>query len=717
LLDYKFKEPDGASPNARFRSLSKQFKVKSFSMKRGLGGWINCLLLTVLASVYTYRASFAQDAALLAPDADQPTNVQQDTTQPNAVITENAATPEVGESPAEPSIGTTQSVNEQGANEQSLAPLEMAAKYVRFFDAKLADANKILTAVLFYDFGTSRRTIFGAADIKKQPASQYLKSIDIADAATIDLVDQYFAIAMANYESENQTMPRDTAEAIESLAESGYELPPLPSGVAYAFDPESKSLLVEPKGLGIPAIALWSIVGSLFLTFRLRFINIRGLLHAFDLGLGAYFDPKAIGQISSVRALSTSLGPTLGMGAITGVAIAVGTAGLGAVFWVMLFAILSMATRFAECSLGQIYKTTSRDGSTLGGPMVYLDNGFRQRRWLDFPIGPLGNVLSILFALLCSLCALFAGNAFQVSQSLACLQTVPELEFLKAAPWMYGAAMAVAIASVVFGSVRMLGWVAYVLAPVMLLMYLSACGWVIASNWSEAGMAIRAIFTEAFNPNAAVVGGIMGVMVIGLTRAAVSMDTGLGTTAIVHTAAKCDEPSREGIIAMLEPVIVGVVLSLVTAVTLGVTSTTQDIDGQAIVVNGQGAALLIASIATQLPPWGLYLLQGAFFLFAFSACITWGYYGERCLVQLFGTYASIPYKLVFVCFTFLGSILTAANLMVFSHLLLLILAIPNMIALYFLHGIVLEELDDYWARLRGGKFKRKVKQFTSSPSE
>ena len=701
-------------------------------MERGPGGWINCLLLTVLVSACTFRASFAQDAAPLTTDAAQPTNVQQDTAQPNIAQPDTTQTdtaspdvppiPAVGESPAEPSVGTTpqagnEAVNEQSPNEQILGQLAVAGKYVSLFDAKLADANKILTAVLFYDFGTSRRTLFGAADIKKQPASQYLKSIEIADAVTIDLIDQYFAIAMANYESEHLAMPEDTAEAIEALAESGYELPPLPSGVSYTFDPESKSLMVEPRGLGIPLIVVWSIVGSLFLTFRLRLISIRGLLHAIYLGLGGYYDPKAIGQISSVRALSASLGPTLGMGAITGVAIAVGTAGPGAVFWIMLFAILSMATRFAECSLGQIYKTTSRDGSTLGGPMVYLENGFRQRRWLDFPIGPLGKVLSILFALLCSLCALFAGNAFQVSQSLACLQTVPELEFLKADPWMYGAAMAIAIAIVVFGSVRMLGTVAQFLAPIMLLMYLAACGWVIASNWSEAGMAIRAIFTEAFNPGAAVVGGITGVMVVGLTRAAVSMDTGLGTAAIVHTAAKCDEPSREGIIAMLEPVIIGIVLSLVTAVTLGVTSTTQSIDGQTIVVNGQGAALLISSIATELPPWGLYLLQAAFFLFAFSACITWSYYGERCLVQLFGTYASIPYKLVFVCFTFLGSILTAANLMVFSHLLLLLLAIPNMIALYFLHGIVLEELDDYWARLRGGKFKRKLKEVTSSPSE
>jgi AGCS family alanine or glycine:cation symporter len=318
-------------------------------------------------------------------------------------------------------------------------------------------------------------------------------------------------------------------------------------------------------------------------------------------------------------------------------------------------------------------------------------------------MAPFGTVLSWLFAAICICVSLTAGNTFQVSQSLGSLQTVKGLEFLRVDPWIFGVFMVVAIALVILGGVRMLGTVTGLIAPLMCLIYIGACGWIIAQNSANIEAAFKAIFVEAFEPRALLSGGFIGVMIIGMTRASLSNDAGLGTASIAHAAARTDEPVREGFVSLLEPLVVTVLMCLLTAMALGVTGIAVTPQGQALAAQEQGTALILSALSNGMPDWFVYALQAAMFLFAYSTCITWAYFGERCFVYLFGDSFSHLYRLLFIAFTFLGSIISAINVMQFSLLLMLTLAIPNLLGVLLLNSVVVEELDDYWQHYRSRK--------------
>jgi len=604
------------------------------------------------------------------------------------------------------------------APEAALQPLDSIYKnvdlqFVKFkdfvaqFDASLAEVNQVFSAILFYDFGTSKLAAFTPTKITSQFAVDHFQNFDISKEDGAKDFESQIQSAFNDFSSNHPTAPSNLDEAMAALTNAGLALPPAPLGMAYAFSADEQALMLEPRAKGIPFIVAWLVLGSLLLTLRTKLINVRGVFHALALACGKYADSSLLGEISNVRAFYTSLASSVGLGAISSVAIAVGIGGPGAAFWIMVCCILAMATKFTECSLSQCYRNVNQNGTVLGGPMRYMHLGFKFKRVLGCSMVPLGKFLGFCFAIICVCVALFVGSAFQVSQSLAGLQTVRGLERLVSEPWIYGAVMAGLVSLVVFGSIRWLARVAMLLTPLMLLIFAAACLSIIGANWSEAEIAFRAIFAEAFEPQAAIAGGLLGVMLVGLSHFSMSTDAGLGTAAIVHSAARCDEPTREGILAMLEPLIVGVVFGLLTAMTIGVSGVATSSEGQELIASGKGTALLLSAFSTAIPEWLVYILHAAFFLFAFTTCITWGYFGERCIVHLLGPFSSVPFKVVFVLFTFLGSILTATNLMTFSHLLLLTLAIPNMIALFLLHGIVVEELDDYSARLRAGKMKRK----------
>ena len=585
------------------------------------------------------------------------------------------------------------------------------------YDAAIGIANEYLRAVLMYDFGTSRLKVFGAADVDRQPALAYLQSTATMEAKDADVFAAQLASACSTFANQHGREPGTLQDVQLVMAAFDLNLPPAPAGTIYSFDATSQTLMIEPRGVGIPFIACWLLLGGIILTLRMKFINIRGFFHAVAIALGRYRDSSQPGEISHVRAFTTSLASTMGLGAIGAVVIAVGVAGPGAAFWIMISALLGMSLKFSECSLAQIHRRVGSDGTVLGGAMRSMSHGFKQKRAFGLSLAPLGKTLGFCFAIICMIVALVAGNAFQVSQSLASLQTVNGLEVLQTQPWLFGAAMTVLVSFVVFGSARWLGRVTQLLTPLALLLYIAACAFVISTHWPQAQSAFTAIFTEAFNIRSAMLGGLVGVVVIGLSQATLSTDAGLGTSSIIHAAARSDEPTREGIIAMLETFVVGVVLCLLTAMTISVSGAASSDAGQSMIENKQATSLLMSAFANDLPPGLAYAVLGAFCIFAFSACIAWCYVGERCLAHLIGPSFGPLYKIVFVIFTFLGSVLAVNNLMTLSQLLLLVLAIPNMIAVICLHGIVAEELDDYWARLRAGKFKRSRVKIKKTASE
>ncbi|MDA9778410.1 alanine:cation symporter family protein [Rubripirellula sp.] len=486
-----------------------------------------------------------------------------------------------------------------------------------------------------------------------------------------------------------------------------------------------------PNGISVPFVVVWLLFGATFLTLRMGFINFRAFRHAIDLTRGIYDSPNEQGDVSHFQALSAALSATVGLGNIAGVAIAIGLGGPGATFWIIMIGLIGMTAKFSECTLGQIYRVKDSDGHVLGGPMRYLKFGLA-----DMGMAKLGKVLSLLFMILCVGASFGGGNAFQVGQSLEAIRG--EVTILQDYPYLYGIVMAIAVGSVILGGIKSIGAVAGKLVPVMCVAYVSAALYILAINVSEIPAAITQIITEAFSPQAAY-GGFLGVVIIGVQRAVFSNEAGVGSAAIAHSAAKTDEPVSEGIVALLEPFIDTVLVCTITALVLvvsgaydaetfvdrqspatviaavqGSTPTGEvspsDISAakeslQETIETKRGAAMTLVAFRSCGYTWFGYILFGAVVLFAFSTCISWSYYGERCWVEMFGEQFSIVYKLLFLVFTILGSIVTRGNILEFSDLMILGMSFPNLLGVFLLSGLVKRRLDEYWGKYKSGEMK------------
>jgi AGCS family alanine or glycine:cation symporter len=444
----------------------------------------------------------------------------------------------------------------------------------------------------------------------------------------------------------------------------------------------------------LPFIVAWLVCGAVFLTFRMGFINLRAFGHAVKVTMGRYTDPNEPGDLTHFQALSTALSATVGLGNIAGVAIAVSLGGPGATFWMIVAGLFGMTAKFTECTLGQMYRDIDRTGhNVLGGPVQYLSKGLGERGWPT-----VGRGLAVLFAVLCIGGSLGGGNSFQVNQSMNALQeTIP---FLASAPWAYGLIMTVLVAIVILGGITRIANVADTIVPLMAGVYLMGCITVIAMNASVVPAALASIVQQAFSPDAAY-GGFIGVLVVGFQRAAFSNEAGAGSAAIAHSAAKTKYPVREGIVALLEPFIDTVVICTMTALVITITGAYANPAYATIIADSQGAALTSRAFGEQVS-WFPYVLSVSVFLFAYSTMISWSYYGERCAVWLFGTGASLPYKMVFLLFVFLGSVVTSTNVLNFGDLMILGMALPNLIGVLALSGKVRRALNDYWRDLQSG---------------
>jgi AGCS family alanine or glycine:cation symporter len=213
------------------------------------------------------------------------------------------------------------------------------------------------------------------------------------------------------------------------------------------------------------------------------------------------------------------------------------------------------------------------------------------------------------------------------------------------------------------------------------------------------------IITGAFNPSA-MYGGFIGVMVIGIKRAVFSNEAGAGSAAIAHSAAKTDKPISEGMVALLEPFIDTVLVCTLTALTIVCTGVYRSPEVQQLAVDSKGSMVTLAAFTQNASfDWFRYILYLAVFLFAYSTCVSWSYYGERCFVSLFGQKWSLLYKALFLSFTFLGSIITPQNILDFSDMLILAMSVPNLIGVFLMSSMIKKELDKYWAEYKSGEMK------------
>ena len=473
-------------------------------------------------------------------------------------------------------------------------------------------------------------------------------------------------------------------------------------------------------GVSIPFVVAWLLLGATFLTVRMSLINIRGFFHAISLIRGVYDNPEDEGEVTHFQALSSALSATVGLGNIAGVAIAIGTGGPGATFWMIVIGLLGMSSKFTECTLGQMYRRVDPvTGRVSGGPMRYLKEGLS-----EMGLAPIGMLLAFVFSLLCIGAALGGGNAFQVGQSLDAIRG--DIPFIDQNPWIYGLVMSVAVGAVIIGGIKSIGKVASRIVPFMCFAYVLMAMYIIFTNLDLVGPAFSSIIENAFNLQAGI-GAVLGVMVIGIQRAVFSNEAGVGSAAIAHSAAKTNEPVSEGIVALLEPFVDTVVICTMTAIVIIIAGgdwvpqtdpgnlLTQDYGAWSnpdygLYVSGEnksGAALTRSAISGEFGiPWFKYVLYAAVIMFAYSSLISWYYYGERCWTSLFGEWSSFGFKAIFLVFTVLGSIVTTGNILDFSDLLILSMALPNILGLFILSGKVKERLDDYWDRKKAGQLTK-----------
>ena len=450
----------------------------------------------------------------------------------------------------------------------------------------------------------------------------------------------------------------------------------------------------ERFGTSIPFILAWLFFGAVFFTLRMGFINIRAFWHAIRLTKGDFDKPGETGEVSHFQALASALSATVGLGNIAGVAIAVGTGGPGAIFWLILAGLLGMSSKFTECTLGQMYRKVDRDGTVSGGAMHYLRDGLA-----ELGLSKLGTVLAVLFTLLCIGASFGGGCVFQVSQSRNLL--AEQFTGLQEFPWIYGIIASILTGVVIIGGIRRIASVADKIVPFMCGLYVLGSFTVLAIHYDKILPAFELIFQSAFS-NEALYGGFIGVMVIGIRRAAFSNEAGVGSAPIAHAAARTEEPVSEGIVALLEPFIDTVVVCTMTGLVMVISGAYCNPEYKEFVTGDKGAALTSAAFAETIP-WFPMVLTVIVVLFAYSTMISWSYYGERCWSQLFGRRTSIVYKLIFISFIMLGSIVGESKLLAFADLMLFSMALPNIFGAILLSGKVKRHLDDYWRRYKSGE--------------
>ena len=461
---------------------------------------------------------------------------------------------------------------------------------------------------------------------------------------------------------------------------------------------KSDAILANPKNISLPVVVIWLVLGAIYFTFRMNFINLRGFGHALRVVKGDYDEPdhgEVEGEVSHFQALSSALSATVGLGNIAGVAIAVSVGGPGAIFWMVVAGFLGMSSKFTECSLGQMYRQKDRGGATLGGPMCYLNYGLQ-----ELGLGGMGKGLAILFAIMCIGGSFGGGNMFQANQSyVAVAELVPFFGETEYGSLVYGVILAGLTGIVILGGIKSIGRVAEIIVPVMCGIYLLAGAWILIYHAADVPNAFGVIFSEAFAAESAF-GGLIGSLIQGFRRAAFSNEAGVGSASIAHSAAATDEPISEGIVALLEPFIDTIIVCTMTGLVVVITGAYLD-------TSLSGVEMTSAAFGSVLS-WFPMVLSVAVFFFAFSTMISWSYYGERCATYLFGDMASTPYKIVFLLFVIMGSTIKLGNVLDFSDLMILGMAFPNILGLFLLSGKVREHLDDYWDRLKSGKLKSHI---------
>ncbi|MCL4800318.1 MAG: amino acid carrier protein [Burkholderiales bacterium] len=420
---------------------------------------------------------------------------------------------------------------------------------------------------------------------------------------------------------------------------------------------------------------------GLYLTVLLRGLQFHKLGHALWLALVRRSESGGAGDISHYQALSVALAATVGVGNIAGVATAIHLGGPGALLWVWVTGLVGMATKYAEAFLGVRFRRTDAAGEQSGGPQVYLSEGIG---------GALGSALAIVFAIAAAIAAFGIGNAVQANTVAAALQA----EF-GVAEWVTGVVLAVGAGSVILGGIRSIGRFAALFVPLMIAAYILGATWVIAMHVDALPGTLAMVFRDAFSGTAAT-GGFAGAAVAeairyGVARGIFSNESGLGTGGIAAAAAQTRSPVRQALVSMTQTFIDTLVVVSFTGLAILVTG--------AWTSGETGVVLTRQAFEQGLPGgWGGTVVAVSVSFFAFSTLLGWAYYGERNMDRLFGRTAVRPYRLAFVAVIFVGAVQELERVWTFADIMNGLMALPNLVGLLVLSGLVARESREFFAR-------------------
>lgn len=415
-----------------------------------------------------------------------------------------------------------------------------------------------------------------------------------------------------------------------------------------------------------PALLTLIVGTGLFLTFKIKFLQFTHLRIALKTTFSKHQDKTSQGDISHFQALMTALAATIGTGNIAGVATAVVLGGPGAVFWMWITALVGMATKYAEAILAVKYRVVDEKGEMSGGPMYYIEKGLGWK-WL-----------AILFAFFASIAAFGIGNLVQ-SNSVA---SAVESSFGISA-WITGIILAILTALVILGGIKSIGRVTSFIVPFMAIFYILGGIVIIILNIDLVPAAIGLIFTDAFTGKAMAGGAIGTVIRWGVARGVFSNEAGLGSAPIAAAAAKTDLPGRQALVSMTGTFIDTIVVCTFTGIVI-------TMSGLYIGGDVTGAALT-AQAFDMFVPLGKWVVSIGLIFFAYSTILGWSYYGEKSFEYLFGVKSVIYYRVAFSLFVFIGAIFSHNLVWAFADAMNGLMAIPNLIALIALSGVVVAE--------------------------
>ena len=434
---------------------------------------------------------------------------------------------------------------------------------------------------------------------------------------------------------------------------------------------------------GWPLLILLLGGGGFFMMYS-RLLPFKYLRHALEVLTGKYDEVHDVGEISHFQALASHLAATIGMGNISGVAVAIATGGPGAIFWMWVSAIFGMSTKFFTCTLAVMYRGKDSNGDVQGGPMYVIEEG----------MGIKWRPLAVFF---CVAGFFGATPIFQANQIIAAANEIifqpVGVEASLLGNLVMGLILTLLTGIVIFGGIQRIGFWAARLVPAMVILYLSSVICILFLNGSKIIPSLILIIEDAFAANAVLGGAVGAIILAGARRAAFSNEAGIGTASMMHGATKTDEPIMEGLVAMFGPAIDTILVCTLTALCILVTGVWESSESS-------GIALTVEAFAISLPLLGSYILALCVLVFGFTTIIGLSYYGRKCLSFIIGARYGWYFNYWYVGIIIIGSVATMGAVVSLIDMAYGLMAFPTMVSAVILAPKVMEAANIYFKSVK-----------------